>query len=134
MKKSHITKSHPTSLTLNFGYTKATDIVVLPDAPGAENKVKSLVVDYHDNTEALLDTAQNLLSFGRYDDAIAQIKENPVAIYEDEKACAMLIKLYLQNKSYVKAEAVASQGSTIFSSSMEIKKVMGTSKLCFTKL
>lgn len=123
IRKSHISKSHPSSLTLSLAKTKEPEVVVLPEVSNPGNKINSLAVDYHDRSEALVTTAQNLLNFGKYDEAISQLKENPVAVYENEQVCEMLAKLYLKKKMYVQAESLASQGVTIFPDSIGIRKI-----------
>ncbi len=127
IKEAHITKSHPSSLTMSFANTKEADIVVLPDVNNGTKKVNSLAVDYHDNANAIISATQNLINFGRYDEAIAQIKENPVAIYENENLCEMLVKVYLKKQMYVQAETISSQGVTIFPHSTVMRKLWAQS-------
>jgi len=127
LKKAHITKSHPSALQLNFGRTNVADLVVVPDeiaAPNSTGRVKdSLIVDYHDNSNAIYETAKNLVEYGRNDDAIQQLKENPTIVFDSEKACALLVKLYLKKQYFIQAERVASQGVTVFSGSVELRKL-----------
>lgn len=127
IKEAHITKSHPSALTMSFVKTKEADIVVLPEVKNGAKKVNSLAVDYHDNANAIIAATQNLINFGRYDEAIAQIKENPVAIYENEDLCEMLIKVYLKKQMYVQAESISSQGVTIFPDSTNMRKLWAQS-------
>ncbi|MBT4884686.1 MAG: hypothetical protein HON55_00865 [Legionellales bacterium] len=123
LKKSHITKSHPSSLQLNFGHTNMADLVLIPEEIAVPRSKDNLVVDYHDNNNAIYETAKNLVEYGKNDEAMQQLQESPATIFENEKACALLAKLYLKKQSFIQAERVASQGVTIFTGSIELRKL-----------
>lgn len=125
--KSHITKAHPASLQLQFNYTKMADVVVIPEETRSGKTKDLMIVDYHDNANAIYETAKNLLAMGKYDEAITQLQENPLSVFENEKVCILLTKLYLKQQAFVLAERTASQGMTVFSNSIDLRKLWAQS-------
>jgi Flp pilus assembly protein TadD len=123
LTKSHITKSHPAALQLQFDVTEMADVVVLPEETRSGKPKDAMVVDYHDNANAVYETAKNLLAMGKYDEAVAQLQENPLSVFENEKVCLLLTKLYLKQQAFVLAERTASQGLTVFSHSVDLRKL-----------
>ena len=127
--KSHISKSHPASLQLVFDQTKVADVVVIPEEMRSGKTKDLMVVDYHDNAAAIYETAKNLLAIGKYDEAVAQLQDNPLSVFENEKVCVLLTKLYLKQRAYVMAERTAAQGMAVFSSSVALRKLWAQAAL-----
>lgn len=125
--KSHITKSHPAALQLQFDYTKTADVVVIPEEARFGEKKDLMIVDYHDSADAIYEIAKNLLAVGKQEEAIEQLQENPVLVLENEKVCVLLTKLYLKQQAFVLAEQTASQGVMVFPNSTDLRKLWAQS-------
>ena len=83
----------------------------------------SVIVNYHDSAKTIVEIAQNLLHYKKYDEAILQLKSNPIATLEDPKAAALLIKLYIFKSNFIEAKKVVMRSLSSFPQNIEIKRL-----------
>jgi tetratricopeptide (TPR) repeat protein len=124
--KSKIMKGHPSSLFLNFRRTENPKIVTDPGqiSTKSDGKEKKAFVDYNDDPEAIYDTAKNLLYFKKYEEAIDQLESNPMVTLENDKAAAMLTKIYIIKKDYAKAQKLGARSLELFPLNVELRRLL----------
>ena len=120
--KSKIRKGHPSSLLLNFKPSLHPKIVDEPLETDAEEQ--AIMIDYSDDPEAIYDTAKNLLYFKKYDEAILQLESDPLVILENDKAAAMLTKIYIIKKDYAEAIKLGARSLQLFPLNVEIRRLL----------
>ena len=119
LTKSQLAKSKPSHLTLNLtSYiepkpaTKPLEKAAIPKEDETTPK---------DDPDAIYSAAKNLSNFGKYDEAIIQLRANPLVTFADQKSLQLLVDLYLNKKDFFMAEQVASQGAVMFEADIEIR-------------